>query len=157
MNYEQKSIYLIKWDFVYLLYLQYYAKEMQTNSCEFRSLFSANYRRHFPNSQARNEMTRTFANANKKFRPKEITICGECEQILKSRIIFKRLSTHDMFYLSILLIGYHSEDFEHRLIHDLFKSGYSKEALPVRNKSEAIEVMFDMAYSQLIYLVRNYM
>ena len=52
-------------------------------------------------------------------------------------------------------VGYHSEDFEHKLIHDLFKSGYSKEALPVRNKSEAIEVMFDMAYSQLIYLVRK--
>ena len=40
------------------------------------------------------------------------------------------------------------------MIYDLFKTGYSKEALPVINKSEAIEIMFDMAYSQLIYLVR---
>ena len=54
-----------------------------------------------------------------------------------------------------LLVGQHREDFEHKLIYDLFKTGYSKEALPVMNKSEAIEVMFDMAYSQLIYLVRN--
>ena len=53
-----------------------------------------------------------------------------------------------------LLAGQHREDFEHKLIYDLFKTGYSKEALPVINKSEAIEVMFDMAYSQLIYLVR---
>ena len=53
-----------------------------------------------------------------------------------------------------LLVGQHREDFEHKLIYDLFKTGYSKEALPVINKSEAIEIMFDMAYSQLIYLVR---
>ena len=59
------------------------------------------------------------------------------------------------FALFILPTGHHSEDFEHRLIYDLFKSGYSKEALPVTNKSEAIEIMFDMAYSQLIYLVRK--
>ena len=68
---------------------------------------------------------------------------------------FETFIDHDMFHLFILAKGFHSEDFEHKLIHDLFKSGYSKEALPVRNKSEAIEVMFDMAYSQLIYLVRN--
>ena len=54
-----------------------------------------------------------------------------------------------------LLVGQHRDDFEHKLIHDLFTTGYSKEALPVINKSEAIEIMFDMAYSQLIYLVRK--
>lgn len=54
-----------------------------------------------------------------------------------------------------LLVGQHKDDFEHKLIHDLFKTGYSKEVLPVINKSEAIEIMFDMAYSQLIYLVRK--
>lgn len=54
-----------------------------------------------------------------------------------------------------LLVGQHKDDFEHKLIHDLFKTGYSKEVLPVTNKSEAIEIMFDMAYSQLIYLVRK--
>lgn len=74
---------------------------------------------------------------------------------LKSRIILKRLLTIICSALFILPTGHHSEDFEHRLIYDLFKSGYSKEALPVTNKSEAIEVMFDMAYSQLIYLVRK--
>ena len=37
---------------------------MQMNCYEFRFLISANYRRHFPNSRARNEMARTFANAN---------------------------------------------------------------------------------------------
>lgn len=54
-----------------------------------------------------------------------------------------------------LLIGQHKDDFEHKLIRELFKTGYSKEVLPVINKSEAIEIMFDMAYSQLIYLVRK--
>lgn len=54
-----------------------------------------------------------------------------------------------------LSVGRHREDFEHKLIYDLFQTGYSKEALPVMNKSEAIEIMFDMAYSQLIYLVRK--
>lgn len=47
--------------------------------------------------------------------------------------------------------GSHTDDYQHKLIADLFK-GYSKDALPVMNKSEAIEVKFDLAYSQLIYL-----
>ncbi|XP_048581252.1 neuronal acetylcholine receptor subunit alpha-3 isoform X2 [Nematostella vectensis] len=45
----------------------------------------------------------------------------------------------------------HTEDVEHRLLNDLFKD-YNKEARPVLNKSEAIEVQFDMAYAQLINL-----
>lgn len=57
--------------------------------------------------------------------------------------------------LSFSYLGHHREDYEHKLIRELFQSGYSKEALPVTNKSEAIEVMFDLAYSQLIYLVRT--
>ena len=57
--------------------------------------------------------------------------------------------------LCLFYAGYHNDDFEHKLINDLFHLGYSKEALPVINKSEAIEVKFDMAYSQLIYLVRK--
>lgn len=48
--------------------------------------------------------------------------------------------------------GNFKEDIEHKLINHLFKSSYSKEALPVDNKSEAVEVTFDLAYSQLIYL-----
>lgn len=54
---------------------------------------------------------------------------------------------YDMFYLFILFKGFYSEDFEYKLIYDLFKSGYSKEVLFVRNKLEVIEVMFDMVYS----------
>lgn len=48
--------------------------------------------------------------------------------------------------------GYFKDDHEHKLINSLFKSNYSKEALPVVNKSEAVQVTFDLAYSQLIYL-----
>lgn len=54
---------------------------------------------------------------------------------------------YDMFYLFILFKGFYSEDFEYKLIYYLFKSGYSKEVLFVRNKLEVIEVMFDMVYS----------
>lgn len=52
--------------------------------------------------------------------------------------------------------GYFKDDHEHKLINSLFKSNYSKEALPVVNKSEAVQVTFDLAYSQLIYLVREW-
>mgnify|MGYP000418139986 CR=1 FL=1 len=50
--------------------------------------------------------------------------------------------------------GSHRTDYEHKLMKDLFQN-YSKEARPVMNKSEAIAVKFDLAYSQLIYLVRR--
>lgn len=63
----------------------------------------------------------------------------------------------EMFFITSIFFvppGNHQNDYEHKLINDLF-NGYSKEALPVMNKSEAIEIMFDLAYSQLIYLVSN--
>lgn len=47
--------------------------------------------------------------------------------------------------------GSHRNDHEHKLLKHLFEN-YSKEARPVMNKSQAIEVQFDLAYSQLIYL-----
>ena len=103
----------------------------------------------------RNKMSRTFENANYNSNQRKIRFSANVKQILKSRIILKRLFTRICFTSFILPTGYHNEDFEHSLIHDLFKSGYSKDALPVRNKSEAIEVKFDLAYSQLIYLVRK--
>jgi hypothetical protein len=49
-------------------------------------------------------------------------------------------------------IGAHKYDIEHKLLHDLFNK-YLKDARPVLNKSEAVEVKFDMAYAQLINLV----
>ncbi|EDO45565.1 predicted protein, partial [Nematostella vectensis] len=47
--------------------------------------------------------------------------------------------------------GAHKHDIEHKLLNDLF-TNYSKIARPVLNKSEAIEVQFDLAYAQLINL-----
>lgn len=44
------------------------------------------------------------------------------------------------------------EDMEHCLIHTLLK-GYNKNVRPVKKKSEAIQVAFDIAYSQLVDLV----
>ena len=53
----------------------------------------------------------------------------------------------------ILLPGSHRMDPEHRLFKDLF-DGYNFNARPVVNKSDAVVVRFDMAFSQLITLVR---
>lgn len=47
----------------------------------------------------------------------------------------------------------HLRDIEHKLLHDLFLTNYSKEARPVLNKSDVVEVKFDLAYAQLINLV----
>lgn len=98
----------------------------------------------FAEFSERKETSQTFANANENSDQRKIRLSANVNKSWSPWC----------FTLFILPTGYHSEDFEHRLLHDLF-SGYSKEALPVRNKSEAIEVMFDMAYSQLIYLVRK--
>lgn len=57
-------------------------------------------------------------------------------------------------FLPFFSRGSHRTDYEHKLMKDLFQD-YSKEARPVMNKSEAIAVKFDLAYSQLIYLVRR--
>ena len=46
-----------------------------------------------------------------------------------------------------------ADDDELRLVKDLF-TNYSKEVRPVKNKSEAIEVVFGVAYTQLVELVR---
>lgn len=46
------------------------------------------------------------------------------------------------------------DDDELRLINDLF-SKYNKEVRPVKNKSQAIEVVFGIAYTQLVELVRD--
>lgn len=57
-----------------------------------------------------------------------------------------------MFYFTLFSLAAHKNDYEHKLINDLF-DGYSKDALPVMNKSTAIDVLFDLAYAQLISLV----
>ena len=46
-----------------------------------------------------------------------------------------------------------NDDDELRLVKDLFKN-YKSEVRPVKNKSEAIEVLFGIAYTQLVELVR---
>ena len=43
---------------------------------------------------------------------------------------------------------------EYELIRKLL-NGYDKNVRPVRNKQESIEVSFDLAYNQLVDLVRN--
>lgn len=47
--------------------------------------------------------------------------------------------------------GSHVDDFEHRLMKDLF-DGYNKDSRPVFNKSKAVNVELDVAYSQLVDL-----
>lgn len=66
-----------------------------------------------------------------------------------------------MLYLGLISItqllddalsqGSHANDFEHRLMEHLFK-GYNKDSRPVFNKSEAVNVELDVAYSQLVDL-----
>ena len=46
----------------------------------------------------------------------------------------------------------HRDDFEHKLLKDLFNQ-YNKESRPVYNKSKAVDVELDIAYSQLVNLV----
>ena len=58
-----------------------------------------------------------------------------------------------MFYFTLFSPAAHKKDYEHKLINDLFYDGYRKDALPVTNKSIAIDVHFDLAYAQLISLV----
>lgn len=45
----------------------------------------------------------------------------------------------------------HRDDFEHKLLKDLFYQ-YNKESRPVYNKSKAVDVELDIAYSQLVNL-----
>ena len=54
----------------------------------------------------------------------------------------------------MLNIGSHVNDSEHRLIEDLL-TDYKKDSRPVFNKSEAVKVELDVAYSQLVDLVRR--
>lgn len=54
----------------------------------------------------------------------------------------------------MLNIGSHVNDSEHRLIEDLLRD-YKKDSRPVFNKSEAVKVELDVAYSQLVDLVRR--
>lgn len=46
------------------------------------------------------------------------------------------------------------QDIEHRLIKNLLY-GYDKNVRPIKNKRMAIQVEFDLAYNQLVDLVRN--
>lgn len=67
------------------------------------------------------------------------------------------LSPLDILIFSLFLvlnIGSHVNDSEHRLIEDLLKD-YKKDSRPVFNKSEAVKVELDVAYSQLVDLVRR--
>ena len=48
-----------------------------------------------------------------------------------------------------------SDDDELRLVKDLFNN-YSKEVRPVKNKKAAIEVIFGIAYTQLVELVSTF-
>lgn len=57
-----------------------------------------------------------------------------------------------MLYFTLFSPAAHKNDYEHKLINELF-AGYKKDALPVMNKSIAIDVHFDLAYVQLISLV----
>ena len=50
-------------------------------------------------------------------------------------------------------LGHHANDSEHQLMKDLF-DGYNKDSRPVFNKSKAVNVELDVAYSQLVDLVR---
>lgn len=60
-----------------------------------------------------------------------------------------------IFSLSLVLnLGSHVNDSEHRLIKDLLRD-YTKDSRPVFNKSEAVKVELDVAYSQLVDLVRR--
>ena len=54
----------------------------------------------------------------------------------------------------VLNLGSHVNDSEHRLIEDLL-TDYKKDSRPVFNKSEAVKVELDVAYSQLVDLVRG--
>ena len=54
----------------------------------------------------------------------------------------------------MLNLGSHVNDSEHRLIEDLLRD-YKKDSRPVFNKSEAVKVELDVAYSQLVDLVRG--
>ena len=54
----------------------------------------------------------------------------------------------------VLNLGSHVNDSEHRLIEDLLRD-YKKDSRPVFNKSEAVKVELDVAYSQLVDLVRG--
>ena len=60
-----------------------------------------------------------------------------------------------MLYFTLFSPAAHKNDYEHKLINDLF-DGYKKDALPVMNKSIAIDVHFDLAYAQLISLVTKW-
>ena len=67
------------------------------------------------------------------------------------------LSPLDILIFSLFLvlnIGSHVNDSEHRLIEDLL-TDYKKDSRPVFNKSEAVKVELDVAYSQLVDLVRG--
>ena len=67
------------------------------------------------------------------------------------------LSPPDILIFSLFLvlnIGSHVNDSEHRLIEDLL-TDYKKDSRPVFNKSEAVKVELDVAYSQLVDLVRR--
>ncbi len=47
------------------------------------------------------------------------------------------------------------DDDELRLIKYLFGGKYNREVRPVRNKSEPVTVIVDLAYTQLVNLVRT--
>lgn len=67
------------------------------------------------------------------------------------------LSPLDILIFSLFLVlnlGSHVNDSEHRLIEDLLRD-YKKDSRPVFNKSEAVKVELDVAYSQLVDLVRG--
>lgn len=60
-------------------------------------------------------------------------------------------SSHIDVY-NIWNLGSHAKDYEHRLMKDLF-DGYNKDSRPVFDKSKAVDVELDVAYSQLVDLV----
>ena len=67
------------------------------------------------------------------------------------------ISPLDILIFSLCLVlnlGSHVNDSEHRLIKDLLRD-YKKDSRPVFNKSEAVKVELDVAYSQLVDLVRR--
>lgn len=59
-------------------------------------------------------------------------------------------------YYKIWYLGSHADDYEHRLMRDLF-DGYNKDSRPVFNKSKAVDVQLDVAFSQLVELVGDFL
>lgn len=75
--------------------------------------------------------------------------------IRNSQASANKLHCKSITFIIFISSGSHTNDFEHLLMRDLFK-GYNKESRPVFNKSTAVNVQLDVAYSQLVELVRAF-